>query len=175
MGGKVREILLPRLATRRLIGGMMHAHRQTFNLTPLDLPLALFLLSAVLGVWPAYGGAGFPACPDRGLCQNTLIALVAGFVLYALISRSAKTRRWWRAVAAFIFLPGVLLSLCFVTQYAHFGYPEKIGAIGRLGALIGRIVPPAVVRVPTANSVATSLEGVLSLVAALAWTERRRA
>ena len=122
-------------------------------LTPLDLPLALFLLSAVFSIWPAY---------DRSLCWNTLIALIAGFLLYGLISRLATSRRWWRASATFVVLASVLLSLYFVTQYAHFGYPEKIGAISRLGAFIGQIVPslpPAVTWVPTDNGVAAFLEG----------------
>jgi len=138
--------------------------RYTFRLIPLDLPLALFLLSAVFGLWPAY---------DRRLGRNTLIALVAGFLLFILISRLAVSRGWWRAIAALIFLAGALLSLYFVTQYAHFGYPEKVGATGRLGALIGRLVPPAVVWIPEANSAATFLEGILFLAVALVLAEKR--
>jgi len=147
-----------------MIGGVMMPQRHNFRLTALDLALALFLLSVVLGVWPAY---------DRGLCWSTLIVLLAGFLLYGLISRLAISRRWWRAVATFIVLTSVLLALYFITQYAHFGYPEKIGAISRLGALIGKIVPPAVLWVPVANSVATFLEGGLFLAVALVLTEKR--
>ena len=142
------------------------AQKRNLRLTGLDLPLALFLLSAVLGVWPAY---------DRSTCWNTLILLVVGFLLYGLISRWAMSHRRWRAVATSVVLMGVLLSVYFVTQYAHFGYPEKIGPISRLGALIGKIVPPAVVWVPSANSVATFLEGVLFLAIALTLTEKRLA
>jgi len=136
------------------------------KLTPLDLPLALFLLSAVLGAWPAY---------DRSLCWNTLIVLVAGFLLYVLISRLAVSHRWWRAIAAIIVFASALLSLYFVTQYAHFpyGHTEKVRAISRLGAFIGEIVPPVVIWVPMANSVATFLEGGLLLAAALVLTEKR--
>jgi putative inorganic carbon (HCO3(-)) transporter len=141
-------------------------HRHISRLTALDLPLALFLLSAVLGRWPAY---------DRSLCRNTLIALVAGFLLYILISRLATSHRGWHAVAAFIVSTSVLLSLYFVTQYAHLGYHEKVGAISRLGACIGRIVPRAVFWAPVTNSVATFLETTLFLAVALAWTEKRPA
>ena len=82
--------------------------KRTLKLTPLDLPLVLFLLSGFLGLWPAY---------DRSLCRSTLIALVASFVLYVLVSRLAvSSRRWWRALAAITVLTGVLLSLYFVTQ-----------------------------------------------------------
>jgi 4-amino-4-deoxy-L-arabinose transferase-like glycosyltransferase len=54
------------------------------RLNALDSPLALFLLSAAIGVWPAY---------DRSLCWNTLLALAAGFLLYVLISRLATHHR----------------------------------------------------------------------------------
>jgi len=143
---------------------LLSSQRHNFRLTAPDLPLALFLLSAVLGVWPAY---------DRGLCWNTLIVLGAGFLLYALVSRLAISRRWWRAIAMFIVLACVLLSLYFVTQYAHFEYPAKIGPLSRLGALIGEIVPPAVIWVPWANGVAAFLEGGLFLAVALVLTEQR--
>ena len=146
-------------------GVVILPHRRPLRLTALDLPLALFLLSAVLGLWPAY---------DRGLCWNTLSALVLGSLLVVLISRLAVSRRRWRAIATFVVSTGVLLSLYFVTQYAHFGYPEKVGGISRFGALLGRFAPPAVIWVPMANSVATFLEGVLFLAVPLVLAERRR-
>lgn len=144
----------------------MLSQKRTFRLTALDLPLAIFLLSAVLGVWPAY---------DRSLCRNTMIVLAVGFLLYILLSRLAISRHWWHAVAMLIALASVFLSLYFVTQYAHFGYTEKVGAISRLGAFIGKIVPPAVIWVPAPNSIATFLEGGLFLAVALVLTEKRRA
>jgi len=147
----------------------MPTQKIALRLTPLDLPLALFLLSAVFGLWPAY---------DRSLCWNTLIALAAGFFLYVVISRLAVPKRGWACLAILAFLASVLLSLYFVTQYAHFGYAEKVGAIGRLGAWIGKFIPPvgrqaAVIWVPEANSVATFLEGMFFLAVALALATRR--
>jgi len=137
---------------------------KSFRLTALDLPLALFLLSAVLALWPAY---------DRSLCSDTLIVLVAGSLLFLLISRLAISRRQWRSVATSLVFASVLLSVYFVTQHAHFGYPPKVGAIDRLGALVGRIVPPAVIWVPVPNSAATFLEGGLFLAVALVLAEKR--
>jgi hypothetical protein len=142
----------------------MQRRKHTARLTALDLPLAFFLLSAILGLWPAY---------DRSTCWKPLVVLIAGFLLYGLISRLATSHIWWRAIATVIVLTGVLLSLYFVTQYDHFGYPEKVGVIDRFGALIGRIVPPAGDWVPMANSVATFLEGVFFLAVALVLTEER--
>jgi O-antigen ligase len=138
--------------------------KRNFWLTPLDLPLALFLLSAVFGIWPAY---------DRSLCWNTLAALIAGVLLYALISRLTASRDRWRAIGTFIALTCALLSLYFVTQYDHFGYPEKVGLISHLGALIGRVVPSLVFWAPTANSVAAFLEGGLFLAIALTLTAEK--
>ncbi|MBE9507798.1 MAG: O-antigen ligase family protein, partial [Chloroflexi bacterium] len=128
--------------------------------------LALFLLSAAIGVWPAY---------DRSLCWNTLLALAAGFLLYVLISRLATHHLWWRGAATLIVSASVLLALYFVTQYAHFGYAEKVGPISRLGAFIGQLTPSAVIWIPAPNSVATFLEGGLFLAVALVLKEKRRA
>ena len=144
---------------------MQHS-KPTLRLSPLDLPLALFLLSAVLGQWPAY---------DRSLCWKTRAFLVAGFLLYVLISRLGTSHTWWRTFATILVLACVLLSLYFVTQYDHFGYPETVGAISRLGAFIGKLVPPVVIWTPFDNGVATFLEGGLFLAVALTLTTERRA
>jgi len=144
----------------------MRSRKYTVKLVALDLPLALFTFSAALGVWPAY---------DRNLSWNTLIALVAGLLLYALISRLAVSHSRWRAIAILIVLASALLALYFITQYAHFGHPMKVRAIGRLVAFLGQIIPPAVLWAPMANSVAAFLEGVLFLALALALSEKRPA
>jgi Tfp pilus assembly protein PilF len=142
----------------------MQRRKHTSRLTALDLPLASFLLSAVLGLWPAY---------DRSTCWKPLIVLIAGFLLYSLISRVATSHAWWRAIAAVVVLTGVLLSLYFVTQYDHLGYSEKVGVIDRFGALVGQIVPPVAVWVPQPNSVATFLEGVFFLAVGLVLAAER--
>jgi hypothetical protein len=57
----------------------------------LDLPLALFLLSAVLGVWPAY---------DRSLCWNMLIALAVAHYQRAIqIAPCGRTAQQWHPAA----------------------------------------------------------------------------
>ena len=144
----------------------MQPSKPTLRLSPLDLPLALFLLSAVLGQWPAY---------DRSLCWKTRAFLVAGFLLYVLISRLGTSHARWRAIATILVLACVLLSLYFVTQYDHFGYPETVGAISRLGAFIGKLVPSFAIWTPFDNGVATFLEGGLFLAVALTLTTERRA
>jgi putative inorganic carbon (HCO3(-)) transporter len=144
----------------------MQPSKPILRLTPLDLPLALFLFSAILGQWPAY---------DRSLCWKTRAFLVAGFLLYVLISRLGTSHARWRAIATILVLACVLLSLYFVTQYDHFGYPETVGAISRLGAFIGKLVPSFAIWTPFDNGVATFLEGGLFLAVALTLTTERRA
>lgn len=139
-------------------------HKRNVWLTPLDLPLALFLLSAVFGIWPAY---------DRNLCWNTLIVLSVGVLFYVLVSRLAVSHRWWCAIATFIISTSTLLSLYFVTQYDHFGYPEKIKIVNRLGAFIGEVVPSVAIWTPVDNSVAAFLEGGLFLAIAVVLTEKQ--
>jgi O-antigen ligase len=117
------------------------------KLNALDIPLALFLLSAVVGVGPAY---------DRSLCWPTLIALTVGFLSYLLISRIAISHRWWYGTALALVTASVLLSLCFVIQLA------------------GGMVQLSTFWFPQANSVATFVEGTVFVGAALVLTQKRR-
>lgn len=131
----------------------------------LDLPLLLFLLSAVVGVWPAY---------DRSQSQGALLALAAGYLLYLLISRSATRPRVWRITAGLMVLVCGALALFFATHYGHLGYPQKIHALERLGALFSSIVPQLFSWVPVDNSVATFLMGGFFLSISLLLTERNK-
>ena len=144
----------------------MLSHKGPLRLTILDLPLFLFVVSAFVGVWPAH---------DRNSSWHALIALCAGLVLYGLVSRLAVSPRWWHTAAWFTVLMSVFLSVYFVAQHPHFGYAVKVETISHISTLIGKIVPPAVVWVPFANSVATFLEGGLFLAIALALTVKRKA
>jgi O-antigen ligase len=115
------------------------------KLNALDLPLALFLLSAVAGVAPAY---------DRSLCWPTLVALAAGLLLYLLISRAVVSFRWWLGSAFGLVGAGSLLALMSVAQRAG------------VQSLAFWISHP--------NSVATFVEGPVFVAAALALTAKRR-
>lgn len=134
-----------------------------WRLTSLDLPLVLFWLSALAGLWPAY---------DRALCWRSLVALSLGTLLYFVVSRSTLSAGRWRAMATALGLAGLLLALYFVTQYGHFGYEEKVPVISRLGEALSRVIPAFVVWGPMPNSIAAFLEGPLFLTVALALTAR---
>lgn len=135
--------------------------RRASVLATTDLPLTLFLLSAAVAVWPAH---------DRSLCGPPLAALAAGFVLYLVISRTCTASRIRVLAATAIAGGGTVLALYFLTQYPYLDYPDKVGIISRAADSLRGIAPPLGNWAPNRNSVATCLEGVLFLAAALAWT-----
>lgn len=126
-----------------------------------DLPLALFVLSAAAALWPAH---------DRSLCGPPLAALAIGFVLYLVISRACTASRVWLFAAGTVVVGGAIFALYFLTQYPYLDYPDKVGIISRTADSLRGLVPPLSRWAPNRNSVATCLEGVLFLAAALAWT-----
>jgi len=113
-------------------------------MTAPDLPLLLFVASAFLGILPA---------PDRRSCWPALAWMVAGLLIYGLLSRGATTRRQWTLGAGVFISAGALLSL-----YAAL---EDLGLAG-----VG-----ATAWAPHLNSVATFIEGLLFLAVGLALSD----
>lgn len=130
-----------------------------------DLPILLFLASAITGLWPAY---------DRRLALPTLAAYGAGALLYFLISRfcAAGPRREWTARSLGLAAAGV--GLYYVTQLGHMGVEEKIGLLSRIAGWIAQLMPNLAWWKPLGNSVATFLEGPFFLLLGLILLERRR-
>lgn len=122
----------------------MHMNRR-FSWMALDLPLLLLLVSAGLGLIPAYA-------PESGI--PSLIAISLGCGVYIVISRRIIPTR--SASLVLIFLGGIV-ALTFV--------PRAIGL--RLG-LGGELYEPE------ANSVATFVEGILFVGLALFQSNNRR-
>lgn len=136
-----------------------------FALSPYDVPLMLFLISAILGLLPAY---------DPSLGYKTLAALASGAIFYFFVSRFAVKNRWWNLTASLASVLFGLVALYFITQAGYLGYEEKIGPITRLAGAISSVFPSIPVWRPLANSVATFLEGGIFLVLGLALTSTRR-
>jgi hypothetical protein len=130
--------------------------------TPLDIPLLLFLLSAVLGVWVA---------PDRAAALVRLYLLVAAAALfYFLVNAETPSLRLF--VYFFILAAGAL-GLYFASQNDWTLYPAKFAVIGGLGQRLGQLVPDLGLYKPHPNVVA----GILALaapVAALRFVEDAR-
>ncbi len=133
------------------------------RLNGIDLPILLFMLSAALGVLPAY---------DRSLSWLPLGVLLAGGALYLGVSRGVKTRSGLFIVARMAVLAGALLGLFFITQAGYLQPGEKIGSISRLAAWVSGYFPRATFWQPHPNSVATFLESLLFLGVGLLVLER---
>jgi tetratricopeptide (TPR) repeat protein len=96
----------------------------------IHLFMALFLLSAGLGIVPSY---------DRNLSLPTLEAVVIGIVLYFLIAIGG---RGWRLTYFFAGLALVVVSvaaLLFILQFDRFSYPDTPGFIARIGRILTRL------------------------------------
>jgi O-antigen ligase len=117
----------------------------------LDLPIALFLLSAVVGVIPAY---------DRSLTWGPLAVMLACGVGYFIVSRLAANERNIFHIVGLGVMFGGLIGVYFITQFPHYAQLEKVEFISQFSQAIGRIFPSIPVWTPGANSIATFLEGI---------------
>lgn len=130
------------------------------KLLPVDLPLLLFLLSALLALVPAY---------DTSLAWPTLIALWSGGLLYLLVSRLGGVR----LAKGFTTAAG-LGALLLIVHLSHDPSLDKVAVISRITALIGRVTPRLTGWIPQGNSMATLLEGLFFLAVAVLLLEKRR-
>lgn len=134
------------------------------RLTLFDLPLAIFWISAVLGLLFVY---------DPASGQLTLIFLTCMILLFAFISRVAKTDQHWDVLAA------VLVGLCaaagfyFFTQAGHIPYDKKVVLIDQVTKWVATIFPAFSIQQPMPNSMGTFLEGGFFLAVGSALLEKR--
>lgn len=98
--------------------------------TTLDLPLFLFFISAVLGLW---------AAPDRaaGLARLYLLLGAVG-LYYALVNAEAESLVSFSGELVGL---AAVLSLYFVSQHDWTAHPPKFEAIRDLGLRINSLVP----------------------------------
>ncbi|GIL11325.1 MAG: hypothetical protein BroJett038_00450 [Chloroflexota bacterium] len=131
--------------------------------TALTLFVVLFALSAILGLRPAY---------DPSLGQGALNAVLGSAFLYLAISLLARTTAVARAVGALVALAGGVFALYFISQFAYHNYPDTPALIERLGNQT-TFLPPIWLMYLHPNGVATLLEVLLPLAAALFVSSRR--
>jgi putative inorganic carbon (HCO3(-)) transporter len=118
--------------------------------TPLDVPILLFLLSALAGLWPSY---------DSALSLPLFLMIVGGVALYYLFVNNCTTEYSRRILSAGSLLLGLTVSVYFIIQHGY--------------SVTGRIFPEAWAFQLHPNSVATFLEGMIPLALAMAIGERR--
>jgi O-antigen ligase len=131
--------------------------------TALTLFVVLFALSAILGLRSAY---------DPSLGQGALNAVLGSAFLYLAISLLARTTAAARAVGALVALAGGVFALYFISQFAYHNYPDTPALIERLGNQT-TFLPPIWLTYLHPNGVATLLEMLLPLAAALFVSSRR--
>jgi len=131
----------------------------------LDLPLALFLISALVGLWAAY---------DRSLSWPLLAALLVSLALYLAITWPNLPAVALRRLAWVLLFAQSAVAFYFITQFNHLGYPVKMGFVSRLGRLTGGLFPAWGGFYPQPNALATFIEGGLPLAAGLWWSARER-
>jgi putative inorganic carbon (HCO3(-)) transporter len=139
--------------------------RRAWGRTPLDLPLALFTLSAFVGLWAAY---------DRSLSWPLLITLLGCALLYLALTWPGLSTTTLRGLAWVLLLAQAALALYFITQFKHLDYPVKLNTVARLGRLTGSLFPALGNFYPQPNALATFIEGGLPLAAGLWWSARQR-
>jgi O-antigen ligase len=118
--------------------------------TPLDVPILLFLLSALIGLWPSY---------DLALSLPLFLMIVGGVALYYLLVNNCTVENSGHILSTGSLLIGLAVSVYFILQSE---YP-----------VMGRIIPAAWGFWLHPNSVATFLEGMMPLALAMAIGERR--
>lgn len=133
-------------------------------LTPLDLSMLLFALSAILGVWPAY---------DPDLSIATLIAILSSVTLYFSIARFARSWVVLRTIGILTLLVSSLFGLYVITQYSYLGY-QKGGVIAQFGQLT-TLLPNLHGFTPQPNAAAAFLEAAVPLGIGLTLSSRKTA
>jgi len=118
--------------------------------TPLDVPILLFLLSALAGLWPSY---------DLALSLPLFLMIVGGVALYYLLVNNCATEHSRRILSAGSSLLGLAVSVYFIIQHGH--------------SVTGHIFPEAWAFRLHPNSVATFLEGIMPLALVMTIGERR--
>jgi len=118
--------------------------------TPLDVPILLFFLSALAGLWPSY---------DLALSLPLFLMIAGGVALYYLLVNNCTTEHSRRILSAGPLLLGLGVSVYFIIQHGH--------------PVTGRIFHKAWAFRLHPNSVATFLEGMIPLALAMAIGEKR--
>lgn len=120
--------------------------------------IGIFLLGGILATLLSY---------DPALSFQWLIWLVAGTLLYALITLFARSYQQQVWLAGVYVLIGLGIALVLITQYQYL-YPEvKFSLITRLGRLLSAAFPRFVTPGANLNFVAAQLEGILPIAIGL--------
>lgn len=108
----------------------MIAGRPAFIRTPFDLPIVIFILTAIIGVWAAYQLNG-------ALIKFSYILIAVLF--YYFISRQPVENLW--KVAWLVSLIGFVISIYFLLSNNWMLVPQKFALISQIGISLMKIRP----------------------------------
>ncbi|UCC64469.1 MAG: O-antigen ligase family protein [Anaerolineae bacterium] len=113
----------------------------TLQRTFLDIPLALFLLTAGIGLWASYDRDGLWAVFSHPIGWQKLWGLsLAALLYYAVATSKTPIARCW-AIGALAGL-GALVAAIFIATHDWTAEPAKWEPIAQLGKMIQLFLPP---------------------------------
>jgi hypothetical protein len=114
--------------------------RLTLQRTFLDIPLALFLLTAGIGLWASYDQDGSWAIFSHPIGWQKLWGLfLAALLYYAVATSKTPVARCWAAGA--LAGLGALVAAVFIATHDWTAEPAKWEPIGQLGKMIQVFLP----------------------------------
>lgn len=134
--------------------------------TPLNLPLALFLISGLIGVWASF---------DPQQSWEKFALLVAAYSIFYVVALAGAAPRLLHTIVWIFLFFGAGLALYFATQNDFEKTPTKIAAIRDIGLYLHSIAPQFQYHVPQSNIISGALEIALPLSLALLFQKPSRA
>lgn len=134
--------------------------KRSIRLTGVGVPLILFAVSAVLGLWVSY---------DPALSWPFVVTLMGSLILFFIVANFENSIEFG---AKGLVIASTLLAIYFVSQYAHFNYPYEMGRLARLARKTSVWTPDLVFFTPHPNAVAGFVSSTLLLNLALIWRAR---
>jgi hypothetical protein len=138
----------------------LHYFRRAF-----DIPIAIFMGTALVGVWAAY---------QRQAAWEKFWWILAAVILYYVLARQRRNKIW--PVVGLITVFGFLLSGYFLLTYSWIDQPVKIGLVNRIARVWMSIRPGLPYPPPDSDITAGVLAILLPLPLALGaygWREAR--
>jgi len=115
--------------------------RLSRRLQPLDVPIALFLLTAGVGLWASYGRFGSQPIFFNPIGWQKLWGLLLATLLYYALA-AIKTRAAQRQALGLAAGVGALVSVVFIATHDWVAEPAALGPITRLGVALQAPLPP---------------------------------
>jgi tetratricopeptide (TPR) repeat protein len=138
----------------------MLADRTMPRRTPLDLPLLLFLGTALMGVWVAY---------DRNAAQSKLWMLVGATLLFYALAWQPRSTLW--PITTILALSGAMVAVAFLLTHDWQAFPPKFAIVQRLALAWSAIRPSIVIEGMHPNIGG----GLMALLIPFQWARIRRA